>query len=379
MEVEPFSMLALPTIASARAPLGWLQMSPTLKFKRLRWTFAALAFSSAVLAAAPAAGRTGSDFIDPQEIARGVVISQAQCAALPSAVWVRALGRNFCIRYYLSTAGGQGNRPIVFMQGDKAWAWDGRARAFVVPPNTGPIDVANFIRLADSISRSTGTTAIYLARMGTDGSSGHHRDRHSILELEVTNAALDAIRRRHGFEGFHLVGQSGGATLIGGLLALRTDIACAVPGAGRLALLQEPRPPTDPARRIFNAVDGVPWIVRHSIARILIVSDPADARVPIRHQSLFVERLRAAGGRVEHYLVEATDPYRHATVPYTVAVVAMCIRGLPQTQIAGELANLVAMRLAARAMAQAMQQGQPAAAPRPTPQPRRQDNPPAAQ
>ena len=83
------------------------------------------------------------------------------------------------------------------------------------------------------MSKQYKTAAIYLARAGVDGSSGDHRIRHTVLELNVTNMALDAIKQRHGFDGFHLIGQSGGSKLVGGMLALRTDIGCAVIGAGK--------------------------------------------------------------------------------------------------------------------------------------------------
>src|SRR6185369_16746722 len=78
------------------------------------------------------------------------------------------------------------------------------------------------------------TTAIYLARIGVDGTSGDHKSRKTLLELHLMNAALDAIKRRYGFLGFHLVGQSGGSKLVGGLIGLRRDVACAVSGSGRL-------------------------------------------------------------------------------------------------------------------------------------------------
>ena len=42
-----------------------------------------------------------------------------RCAAIPQTVWVNAYGRDFCVRYYMSTAGGEGRRPVVFLQGDQ--------------------------------------------------------------------------------------------------------------------------------------------------------------------------------------------------------------------------------------------------------------------
>jgi hypothetical protein len=338
----------------------------------------AVALALLAFIAAPAGANTSreGESFDPMDMARGITMTQAQCAALPTAVWVRAMGRDFCIRYYISTAGGEGRRPVVFLQGDKSWRYDSRAQSFVVPPNTKRYSAANFMKMADGFSKAAGTTAIYLARPGVDGSSGHHRIRHSVLELEVTNAALEAIKRRHNFTGFHLVGQSGGATLVGGLLPLRRDIGCAVPGAGRLAQLRDRRPPADPSRRIFEVLDGIPAIVRNSNARILVITDPQDSTVPFPHQATFVQQLRAAGGRVEHYMIEATDDHHHGTVPYSRPAVAACIRDIPQADIAANLARLVSERLAARARAQAHGQQRPSAAPATPQQPA---NPPASQ
>jgi hypothetical protein len=342
-------------------------MSILEQFNRPRLALMAIASLAIASLASSASARapSGGETLNPIEMARGTVLTQAQCTALALAVWVRARGQDFCIRYYLSTAGGEGRRPVVFLQGDKAWRWDGRAQSFIVPPDAAPYNTVSFQGFADAFSRAAGTSAIYLARPGVDGSSGHHRIRHSILELEVVNAALDAIKRKHSFEGFHLVGQSGGATLVGGLLPLRRDIGCAVPGAGRLALLSEQRPNSDPAVRRFNGLDGIPAIVRHSTARIMVVTDPQDVRVPYQHQATFVQQLRAAGGRVEHYIIEATDEHHHGTVAYTRQAVTLCIRGATEALVAANLARLVAERLAARARAQGNSQNRPQATPQP--------------
>src|SRR5207302_7978011 len=97
--------------------------------------------------------------------------------------------------------------------------------------------------MADGFSKMAKTTAIYLARIGVEGTSGNHTSRKTLLELHLMNAALDAIKRRYGFEGFHLVGQSGGSKLVGGLIGLRRDIACAVSGSGPLATPGTPSVP----------------------------------------------------------------------------------------------------------------------------------------
>lgn len=91
------------------------------------------------------------------------------------------------------------------------------------------------LRHAQKISQTTAMPAIHLARMGVDGSSGSHRNRKTQLALQATNLALDAIKRRYGFHGFDIFGQSGGSTVTAGLLSVRHDIGCAVLGSGQLS------------------------------------------------------------------------------------------------------------------------------------------------
>ena len=88
---------------------------------------------------------------------------------------------------------------------------------------------------AEISDAAAGTTAIYLARIGVGGSSGHHSQRRTMVELHAYSRALDALKERYKFEGFDLIGQSGGSTLIATMLAFRTDIRCAVLGSGLLA------------------------------------------------------------------------------------------------------------------------------------------------
>ena len=120
-----------------------------------------------------------------QDLFHGVVMTQPQCVAIPQAVWVSPRGRSFCMRYYLSTAGGQGSKPVVFLGGDAPWASIAdREKAPPAQLRFGDVKTDNLLRVADNISKEQGTTAIVLARVGLDGSSGtHNRLRHTRLEL----------------------------------------------------------------------------------------------------------------------------------------------------------------------------------------------------
>ena len=301
-------------------------------------------FSTALLAAAPAR----AEIVPFSAMLHGITMTRQQCAALAQAVWVTPAGKGFCIRYYLSTAGGDGGGPVVMLQGDQLGRFDAHSGRFELAPDATAedTDTDNLVKLADILSKRFRGPAIYLARVGIDGSSGFHAIRHSFLELYATNLALDAIKQRHRFEGFSLIGQSGGATLVGGLLALRSDIACAVPGSGNLALLTTYKNP-DPLAAAFDPAAMIPTIAKKSTARILVVSDPQDTVVPLDHQSTFVSLLRRAGGNAEQLFVEAIDQKHHGVSAYAVYATAACLRGQTDEEIERGLAKFVEQRVAA--------------------------------
>jgi hypothetical protein len=308
----------------------------------IRKSVSGLALSALLsLAAAPCR----ADIVPFNQMLNGITITPAQCAALPQAVWVTAYGHGYCIRYYLSNAGGEGTRPAVFLEGDQLGQYNEKTDQFT---NYKPkdIDTDKLALYVDSISRRVKTTAIYLARIGVDGSSGRESARHSQLELAVTNGALDAIKRRHNFAGFHLIGQSGGAGLVGGLLGRRRDIGCAVPGSGRLAILSNKATAGSPDRARFDPIQDTSNIVRNG-ARIVVITDPADTRVPEKHQTTFVNAVRAAGGSIEQHFVQATDDNHHGVTAYSIYAAGQCIAVATPRQIAEGLSNLVAKRIAA--------------------------------
>ena len=291
-----------------------------------------------------------ADIVPLADQLRGTTMSQQQCEELPRAVWLVVSGREFCVRYYLSMAGGAGPRAFVFLQGDRLGRLNGATGEFSPGARDRDVDTSNFNKVATALSRQAGMPGIYLARPGLDGSSGSHRIRHTTLELHVVNAALDAIKRRHRLEGFHMIGQSGGSTLIGGLLGLRSDLGCAVIGAGVLSYGRTLRS-SDPARDYFNASESVGTIAQNKTTRIMLITDPSDRKVPERVQTEFAKRLRLAGGRAEQFLVQAIDEDRHGVLPYARTAALGCLRGASTDEIEKRIAQQVATALADKAAA----------------------------
>ena len=294
----------------------------------VRRAFSAVALPVTLLAATTAR----ADIIKKDDMLRGIVMTRAQCAAALQAVWVSAFKHKFCVRYYLSTAGGEGVRPVVFLQGDYLGKMSPK-RTLLDTSDTDDVNSDDLMKTADAFSRMSKTTAIYLARIGVDGTSGNHIHRRSVLELHLMNAALDAIKQRHGLEGFHLGGQSGGAMLVAGLSGMRRDIACAVSGSGRLASSGTAKS-ADPGRTYFDPVEFIPSLVQNRSLRLFVVTDPDDERVRLKQQTGFVEKIRRAGVHVPEYFVEATDEHHHGVIAYTQVVAAGCILGRSDADIA---------------------------------------------
>ena len=287
-----------------------------------------------------AASQAAADIIRKEDMLRGITMTRAQCAAIADTVWVTASGRDFCVRYYLSTAGGEGSRPVVFIQGDYFGKLDPKTWSFPDPSDSKDINTDDLMKMADAFSKLAKTTAIYLARIGVEGTSGNHTARKTVLELNLMNAALDAIKQRHGFDGFHLVGQSGGAKIVGGLIGLRRDIACAVAGSGPLATPGGPRT-ADPGRTYFDLAQSIPRLACSASLRLMLVTDPSDKRVPIALQTGFVDKMRKAGRQIPQFMVEATDSEHHGVVMYSQLVVAGCVLGKSDAEIAQAVSTIV--------------------------------------
>jgi pimeloyl-ACP methyl ester carboxylesterase len=279
-----------------------------------------------------------ADIIRKEDMLRGIAVTRARCDAIQDTVWVNVYGRDFCVRYYLSTAGGEGPRPVVFMQGD--YFGNIRAGRWADPSSGKDIDTDNLRRTADQFSKMTKTTAIYLARIGVDGTSGSHLSRKTVLELQLMNASLDAIKQRHGFQGFHLVGQSGGSRLLVGLIEMRRDVACAVAGSGPLDIARR-KSNGDPGRTYFDVVENMAPLLQNRAVRLLLVTDPVDRTVPLPEQAGFAQKLRSAGRPVTQFMVTATDEPHHGVVAYARLVAAGCVLGKTDAEIASAVSTLV--------------------------------------
>ena len=282
-----------------------------------------------------AADRAGAEIIRKEDTLRGITMTRDECAAKMQTVWVNVYGRNFCVRYYFSTVGGEGTRPVIILNGDSVSAIDNKRWVWKNPSEAKDVDTDKLILGADRFSKWAKTTAIYVARIGIEGTSGSHLARKTVLEVNMMNAALDALKKRYQFEGFHLVGQSGGGKLVFGLAEMRRDIGCLVSTSGGLVSRPSVSRSDDPARTYFDITEDIGFLSRNRDLRIFVISDPDDKQVPVdTRQRPMVDMLRDEGHSVLHLAVETTDPKHHGAL-HSYGTVAMggCVRGKSDDEI----------------------------------------------
>src|SRR5262249_4839757 len=149
----------------------------------------------------------------PAVLTLGVIVSESQCKTLRNAVWVRVDGTGYCVRYWISTAGGSKDEAVVFVHGDLGDPkTPGSLNRYAAHMTAGRMqrDVQRWSRVYDG-------PYIAIERLGAFGSSGEHRKRRSLLEIRVVMAALDEMKVRHGLNVFIWPGSRAGHTPSPGL------------------------------------------------------------------------------------------------------------------------------------------------------------------
>jgi pimeloyl-ACP methyl ester carboxylesterase len=315
-----------------------------MTFTRYRWSnvvrgsLAAMALAIAGVAA----DRAGAEIIKKEDTLRGIKMTREECAAKSETLWLKVYGEDFCVRYYLSTAGGQGSRPVVILNGDHNGPVDPARWTWADPSKASDVNTDNLIGIANHFSKMTRTTAIYLARIGVDGTSGTHLSRKTLVELNLIDKALEALRQRYQYEGFHLVGQSGGGRLVFGLAEMRRDVGCLVSTSGQIVTTRTVAlRPNDPSRTYFD-ISKVQSLAQNRALRMMVISDPNDQQVPAAaQQTPMVHSLRQAGYVVPHLLVEATDPKHHSALDYGAIAMGGCVLGRHDDEIALAIGTLM--------------------------------------
>ena len=175
---------------------------------------------------------------------------------------------------------------------------------------------------------------VLIARPGVYGSSGDHRVRRELIEFLSLNAAVTAIKERHGIKQLVLVGHSGGATAIAAMLTLgREDVLCAVMTSGAFSLAErDVRRSASSGRHYtgaekkYDPLDHVSGIRPSTVRKITVAGDPRDANTPFDLQRLFADTVRNAGHEVDLVQIKGEPPLYHDVGTQGLRLAVECVR-----------------------------------------------------
>lgn len=167
---------------------------------------------------------------------------------------------------------------------------------------------------AQRLSIAMGRTVVNLARPGTNGSTGDHRERRRPREIALVKAALDQLRDEFKWSQVDLVGQSGGGTLVALLMARCDYIGNAVISSGNLAVWQRIRERGEQLdvtgfSDSVDPIDEVAGVAQHPPRTIIMLTDPLDQRVSASSQRFYASALKDA-----FKAVNLPDPLDHREI-----------------------------------------------------------------
>lgn len=276
---------------------------------------------------------TDGAFFTAEQAMHGVQATEAECAKVAPAVWARAdSGEAECIRYWTAGFSGDGAKSaVVYIPGDQLVGSG-------VDPSYTQRSPATMQRLAQQVQSKLGTPFILLTRPGIFGSSGTHRERRREPEARLMQAALDAIKRKHGIEEFALVGQSGGGHTVASLLGWRRDIACAVPTSA----VSSPRARWQhkglkrDATGFSDSYEPVEHLRGggfHPKLRVFVLGDPRDSNTPWETQLPLAHKLKGLGVPTEVVEGEGAGGEHHGLGTSGQLLGAMCLKGATTKEI----------------------------------------------
>ena len=268
------------------------------------------------------------------DVVRGITIPRDQCRrfeAAETAVWVVVGGTGSCLRYY---AYGLRERSI---GNPLAVGWlHGDVVGSTHPTNADKhqkgLGVAAMIEQEEKLSKAYNVPFVFLARPGAYGSAGYHPMTTSTnREADLVTAQVAAITARYGIKAWVFGGHSGGGSMVGELLARRSDIRCAVISSGAPdhdAYLEARDEASDIAPTDLNAIDDVSRIPRTGSLRVIVMGDPRDKNVLFPVQAIYYEALKSHGVNVSLWPLErGLPPEFHSLVNLAEAATGLCADG----------------------------------------------------
>jgi dienelactone hydrolase len=293
-----------------------------------------------------------ADTFTHEGLVSGATATEAGCHALPDGLWVAIGSRRECLRY---AAGGterrQARTALVHFPGDPPGVTyrfaGGRAHVDQVSEFYEHTPASRRIA-AEALAGAMHDLPVFLmGRIGMHGSSGHHaEDRHTQDAVQLVDAALDELKRRHGFQNFALSGFSSGGQLVANLLGRRSDIRCAVIASAPLDLALYYQGQDGTRSNYFAMHRGEladPMRTVQSIrsdATVFVIGDDRDRSVPHAGWEAWEAAARLRGLRVFDADVAGSDrpefggeKTHHITGVRSLEAAHACAAGVPGEEV----------------------------------------------
>ena len=157
-------------------------------------------------------------------------------------------------------------------------------------------------------------------------------------ESKLISAGLDELKKRLKIDEFVLVGQSGGGHVTASLIALRSDVICAVPASAnsspriRWQTLKWTRDSTgyDDSYEPHEHVDKSRM---HPQLRVFVLGDPNDKNAVWASQTVLADKLRAAAVPVDVLTGEGVGANAHGLGKSAITVAGWCANNVPSEEI----------------------------------------------
>lgn len=277
------------------------------------------------------------EMFDPEAATKGISYSPEACAALEkqnTAVWVKADGENYCLRYYAAGLKPDHN-PVAAL-----WLHGDIMGAHESPPNKRlkGLGVDAMIKQERNLSERFGVPSIFLGRPGSYASAGrHYTMRERQVEADIVTAGVDALKEKYGIERWAFGGHSGGGVLVAEMLNHRNDIACAVissaPGAFRDYLATYNSPDTNNPI-VLDPIASTKMIPADPQKRVFVLADPRDTNVKFAVHQRYIDALKGQGVSVQFLSLEkALGPDFHDMIDVAETATEMCAAGKPNSEI----------------------------------------------
>ena len=291
-----------------------------------------------------------ADTFTPEGLKSGFKMTKDMCQFEGTGIWMVASDNCECIRYFHAGLKDKNHIVHIWFHGDALNTyWKG-------PVGLGTKDYTEVLSYKDSAPDNLqqyanreyakfGIPYIRFSRPGVYGSSGDHNQRRRPREVEIVNAALDALKKKYNIESFILSGQSGGGHLVASLLSIRKDISCAVITSGVVAVAERVKfkgwhADVTGYADYYDPLKHINDIILNIDRPIFVVGDPRDTNVPFSTQETYYKELKKAGHRTFLIKANALGEQHHSLSHIGFQIVKWWHDGTPVDDIIQKSAKL---------------------------------------